>query len=542
MPALAPAEPVPADGSHLLFGLLFGFGLAAGLELWWLGMLAGSVTTVGDVLTAVGRVTGMVSGYTLLAQVLLMSRLRCLERGIGTHALLVWHRTLGAVLVVAVLGHVAAMVVGYAASAGTSVIGQAWEMLSGYEDMLGAFVATGLLVVVGLSSVRFIRRALPYEVWRCLHLTAYLVVWLGYGHQFAYGQELAGGGFGRWYWTGLHVLVVGCVIWGRLARPLLWNLRHRLHVVDVVPETADTVSIYVGGRRLDRLAADAGHFFRWRFLTRDCWWQSHPFSLSAAPKGRWLRLTVKAVGRHTANLHRLSPGVPVLAYGPSGVFTARRRRRLRALLIAAGSGIAPVRALLEDLPPGAVVIYRTSSETDAVFRAELDQLARQRDARICYLVGSRDDPIRGGCSPRPGSAPWCRMWAAGTCTCAAQRAWQPPSWPRCASCGCPGGRSISTRSSSRCWRSHASPHGGRRRHDRRNRAARRREARHPPAGRSRRGGHRPALRAGRRRATRRRRRVRLRDRRSATAGRTSRDRPHSGTVGRRPDQRHDEPD
>ena len=29
---------------------------------------------------------------------------------------------------------------------------------------------------------------------------------------------------------------------------------------------------------------------------------------------------------------------------------------------------------------------------------------------------------------------------------------------------------------------------------------------------------------------------------SATAGRTSRDRPHSGTVGRRPDQRHDEPD
>lgn len=34
----------------------------------------------------------------------------------------------------------------------------------------------------------------------------------------------------------------------------------------------------------------------WRFLTRGRWWQAHPFSLSAAPDGRSLRLTVKAVG------------------------------------------------------------------------------------------------------------------------------------------------------------------------------------------------------------------------------------------------------
>ena len=51
------------------------------------------------------------------------------------------------------------------------------------------------------------------------------------------------------------------------------------------------------GERL-RPAADAqaGQYFRWRFLARGCWWQSHPFSLSAAANGRWLRLTVK-VGR-----------------------------------------------------------------------------------------------------------------------------------------------------------------------------------------------------------------------------------------------------
>ena len=158
-------------------------------------------------------------------------------------------------------------------------------------------------------------------------------------------------------------------------------------------EAPGTVSIYITGRRLDRLTARAGQYFRWRFLSRGSWWQAHPFSLSAAPNGRWLRLTVKAVGRHTTRLQHLEPGARVLAHGPSGMFTADRRRRVRALLIAGGSGIAPVRALLEELPPGAAVIYRARSETDLVFRAELDWLAQERGARVSYIVGARDDPV-----------------------------------------------------------------------------------------------------------------------------------------------------
>lgn len=47
-------------------------------------------------------------------------------------------------------------------------------------------------------------------------------------------------------------------------------------------------------RDLDRMPAQAGQFFLWRFLTRDRWWQANPFSLSAAPDGTQLRLTAKA--------------------------------------------------------------------------------------------------------------------------------------------------------------------------------------------------------------------------------------------------------
>jgi ferredoxin-NADP reductase len=44
------------------------------------------------------------------------------------------------------------------------------------------------------------------------------------------------------------------------------------------------------------------------------------------------------------------------------------------------------------LPPGAAVIYRARSEADLVFRGELDWLARERGARVTYVVGARDDP------------------------------------------------------------------------------------------------------------------------------------------------------
>jgi Flavodoxin reductases (ferredoxin-NADPH reductases) family 1 len=200
------------------------------------------------------------------------------------------------------------------------------------------------------------------------------------------------GGFGYWYWVGLHVFVVGCLVWGRVLNPLIFNLRHRLHVVDVVPEGTDIVSIYIGGRRLEDITVRAGQYFRWRFLTRDCWWQAHPFSLSAAPNGRWLRLTVKVVGDHTEDLQHLEPGVWVFAEGPSGLFTAARRKRLRALLIAGGSGIVPVRALLEDLPDSSTVIYRARSEDDLFFQEELDWFARKRAANVWYVLGGRDDP------------------------------------------------------------------------------------------------------------------------------------------------------
>ena len=49
--------------------------------------------------------------------------------------------------------------------------------------------------------------------------------------------------------------------------------------------------------------------------------------------------------------------------------------------------------MLEELPPGATVIYRAShGRRTWCCAAELDWLAEARDADVWYVIGSRDDP------------------------------------------------------------------------------------------------------------------------------------------------------
>ena len=128
----------------------------------------------------------------------------------------------------------------------------------------------------------------------------------------------------------------------RLGLPLVRSLLvHRLRVERVVEEAPGVVSLEIGGERLHRLRAQAGQFFTWRFLTRDRWWEAHPFSLSAAPDGRRLRITVKGLGDYTASLRAIPPGTRVIAEGPFGSFTAAARRRRRSARPAAAAGRPP---------------------------------------------------------------------------------------------------------------------------------------------------------------------------------------------------------
>jgi len=359
---------------------------------WWLTTPAGSLSGTGPVALAAGRIVGLVAGYVMLVQLVLTSRLPVLERTVGAERMLRWHREIGGALVVAVLGHMALILVGYGALDSVNVLVEARTLIGGFPDVARAFLAAAILTAVGLFAIAAVRAALPYELWRWLHLSTYLVVLLAFGHQFSLGQQLFRPGPVRTGWIAAYLLVLAALAYGRILSPVLFNLRHRLRVADVIAESPDTVSIYLTGRRLDRLGVLGGQWFRFRFLARGLWWQSHPFSVSAARNGRWLRVTVKVVGAYTRDLRHLDPGTRVWTQGPSGTFTAAHRTAARALLIAGGIGITPIRAMLEELPAGAVLVYRASTPADVVLRRELDWLAEARGVDVWYVIGSRTDP------------------------------------------------------------------------------------------------------------------------------------------------------
>jgi ferredoxin-NADP reductase len=163
--------------------------------------------------------------------------------------------------------------------------------------------------------------------------------------------------------------------------------RYGLRVTEVIEETPGVVSLRIGGRGLDRLDAKPGQFFFWRFLTGGFWYTKHPFSLSEAPHGDSFRITVKNLGDHTARLGQIPVGTRVFAEGPFGVFTAESRVGRKALLIAGGIGITPVRALLEEMDGDLVALYRVTTSSDIVFADELDGIVADRRARIEYAVG-----------------------------------------------------------------------------------------------------------------------------------------------------------
>jgi ferredoxin-NADP reductase len=164
----------------------------------------------------------------------------------------------------------------------------------------------------------------------------------------------------------------------------------------VVVESPGVVSVWVHGRRLDELGAEAGQFLLWRFLAPGHLWSAHPYSLSAVPDRGRLRITVKDAGDHSAALAHLRPGTPVIAEGPFGHFTLNKSRGSGLLLIAGGSGIGPIRALAEELVlrgprnhVDAVLLYRAGHVRNLALRDELDHLSRSAGLRVTYLTGHR---------------------------------------------------------------------------------------------------------------------------------------------------------
>ncbi|MFD4572775.1 ferric reductase-like transmembrane domain-containing protein [Streptomyces sp. NPDC058417] len=343
----------------------------------------------------VAKYFGVHASLLMVFQLLLVARLPWLDRRIGMDRLTVWHRWLGFTLLWTLLTHAFLVVLGYARLDDAS-LGSTFLALGGVPASLLGMVAAAVVVLIGAVSVRAVRSRLRYETWHGLHLLLYVALGLAFVHQLLETTTFTATAFATGYWWVLWLLSFGSLLGGRVALPVWRNARHRFRVSAVVPESDDAVSVYVTGRHLERLPARAGQFFVWRFPGHQPWWSANPFSLSAAPDGRSLRLTAKAVGDASAGLRRLPVGGRAVLEGPYGAFTSLHRTGRGMVLIAGGMGITPVRALLEEAATDTdlIVLYRVRSEREAVLGEEVRALSAERGARLRLLVGRTGSGMR----------------------------------------------------------------------------------------------------------------------------------------------------
>jgi predicted ferric reductase len=350
------------------------------------------LATSAGIVTAIGELAALYGTYLVLIQLVLMSRSPWLDQIFGQDRLVAAHRWVGFSAIWLLVAHFVFTTVGYGMADGSGPINEAINLLTVYPYVLWSGIGLVLFILVGITSVRAARRMASYETWYAIHLYTYLAIALSFLHQLFVGVDFATDPVARVYWIALYILAFGLLFVFRFGQPISVSWRHRLRVANVVKEGPDVVSIYLIGRDLDQLPVRAGQWFRLRFMTSNGWWRAHPFSISAAPNGKYLRFTIKNLGDYTRLLQHVRVGTSVFVEGPYGVFTGATRTRPRVLFIAGGIGITPLRALLEELPAARgnlTLVYRASHENEVVFRNELDELASLRGATVHYLVGRR---------------------------------------------------------------------------------------------------------------------------------------------------------
>ncbi len=386
----SPARPVPAWWRDTAGAAAWASMLVV-IALWVSTGGLGQFGSLGDGLTSLGRITGLIASDLLLIQVLLMARIPVVEQAYGQDELARRHRLVGFWSFNLMLAHVGFITLGYALTGHANPVREFITLDLDYPGMLLALAGTLLLTLVAATSIRMARRKLRYESWHLLHLYAYLGVGLALPHQLWTGADFLANRWATVYWWGLWAATAGAVLIWRIALPLYRTLHHQVRVENVIRESPDVVSVVLRGRDLHRLAA-AGQFLSWRFLDGPGWSRANPYSLSAAPTRDRMRITVKDLGDGSARLSRLRPGTRVIVEGPYGRMHAGVRSRRKVTLIASGIGITPLRALMDELahrPGELTLIYRARSVVDLVFRDELDAISARTGARIFYAVGPR---------------------------------------------------------------------------------------------------------------------------------------------------------
>jgi predicted ferric reductase len=360
---------------------------------WWTGSHGLFSSDLAGLLLAFGRLSGLLAVFCVLLEFVLIGRPVWLERVFGFDKLANWHHLNGFLALFFIAVHPVLLGFSYAIDAKITFWAQLVDFFQNFQGVNQAVFSVFLFAAVVMLSVQLIKRRLKYETWLVVHLFIYLAVILAFAHQLQVGGDFLSNKTFTWCWIVLYWLVFGNFIVFRFIKPLYDFFRQDFRVERLVQETADTWSIYISGKHLEKLRIRPGQFMTFRFLDRKRCWQAHPFSVSGAVKNKIFRITVKKLGDSTRAIDGLKKGTKVLIEGPFGTFTLSDRPKQKLLFIAGGVGITPIMSLLHQAAPDndAILLYGSKTGNDIIFKEELRILSDKYPVKIHHVLSNEEN-------------------------------------------------------------------------------------------------------------------------------------------------------
>jgi predicted ferric reductase len=349
--------------------------------------------TFAGILIALGRITGLLAEFFILLQLVLIARIRWIEKQFGHDEFTALHRTVGTYLILLMIAHPILLSMGWGAMTESTYWSQFLSFVTDWRDVLNALIGLIIFGIATTLSLTMFKKKLKYERWHFTHLFIYIAIALAFSHQTNTGDMARGAAL--YYWLTINFVVFGLMLLFRFLRPFFLFFRHRFKISKIEAESPDVWSVYVEGRNLHKFNFEAGQFAIINFLKKGMW-SSHPFSFSSAPNGQYVRFTIKALGDFTSRIKELPIGTKVIIDGPLGTFTESKSKTNRFLFIAGGVGITPITGMIDSLTKKGirdiVLLYCVRTAAQIPFQKILDSLP----IKTFYLIS--DGVVNeGGC-------------------------------------------------------------------------------------------------------------------------------------------------
>ena len=285
-----------------------------------------------------GKILGLITGCLIVFQVILIARIKVLDRIFALNNLMSFHRISGILILSLAAIHPVLILASE----------KMWFIpvkMRYWPEFAGVFLA---LLIFGLVIVALFRKnfRVPFHWWRRLHQWgAYAVLLMLFIHVLfvsdTFSQDLPQ--------TGVLLLAGICAalfLWVGLKR--LGIGRYRFAVISVLPAGKDAWCIRLKPNSGTDFKYAPGQFGFFSFKSEKVSSEEHPFTLSSSPKqSDHIEIIVRESGDWTSRIMKLHPGDGCRVEGPFGLFTNLAHEGENDLvMVAGGIGITPILSML----------------------------------------------------------------------------------------------------------------------------------------------------------------------------------------------------